>query len=39
MFPTLIMVKTVTIAALLEFIENSVIRCGTHPLLRTLLFV
>lgn len=28
MFPTLIMVKTVTIAALLELIENNVIRCS-----------
>lgn len=39
MFPTLIMVKTVTIAALLEFIENNVIHCSTSSLLRMLLFV
>lgn len=39
MFPTLIMVQTVTIAALLEFIENNVIRCSVSSLLRMLLFV
>lgn len=32
MFPTLIMVKMVTIAPLLDFIENKVIQCGTCSL-------
>lgn len=32
MFPTLIMVKTVTIVPLLDFIEKKVIHCGTCSL-------
>lgn len=32
MFPTLIMLKTVTIVPLLDFIENKVIQCGTCSL-------
>lgn len=32
MFPTLIMVKIVTIVSLLDFIEKKVIHCGTCSL-------
>lgn len=39
MFPTLITVKAVTIAALLEFIENNGIHYSASSLQRMLLFV
>lgn len=39
MFPTLITVNTVTIAAPFEFIENNVIHYSASPLLSLLLFV
>lgn len=39
MFPTLIMMKTVTMAPLLDFIENKAIQFCTYSLERLLLFV